>query len=41
MDFGEQIWGVLSEQMSFEIFTPLWSHVNENEKMANIQKFQL
>ena len=23
---------VVSEEMSFETFTPIWSHVNENEK---------
>ncbi len=32
MNFREQIWCVLSEEMSFEAFTPIWSHVNENEK---------
>ena len=31
MSFGEQIWCVLSEEMCFETFTPIWSHVNENK----------
>ncbi len=31
LDFGELIWCVLSEETSFEIFTPIWSHVNEKE----------
>ncbi len=35
MNFGEQIWCVLSEEMSFETFTPIWFHVNENEKKKN------
>ncbi len=32
MNFGEQIWYVLLEEMSFETFSPIWSRVNENEK---------
>ncbi len=32
MNFGEQIWCVLSEEMSFETFTPIWSHINEKKK---------
>ena len=32
MNFREQIWCVVSEEMSFETITPLWSHVNESEK---------
>ncbi len=33
MNFGEQMWCVLSEEMSFETFTPILvlSHVNEND----------
>ena len=42
MNFAEQIWCVLSEEMSFETFTPIWSHVNEKEtKMAKILKFEI
>ncbi len=41
MNFREQIWCVLSEKMSFETLTPIWSHVSENEKyFAKIQKFK-
>ncbi len=43
MNFREQIWCVVSEEMSFETFTPIWFHVNGNEKkLAKIQnlKFQ-
>ncbi len=47
MNFREQIWCDVSEEMSFETVTPIWPHVNENEKkkkkkMAKIQtlKFQ-
>ncbi len=32
MNFGEQIFCALSDKMSFEAFSPIWSHVNENEK---------
>ncbi len=32
MNFWEQIWCVLSEEMSFVTFTRIWPHVNENEK---------
>ncbi len=32
----QEFWGVnlliLSGEMSFEAFSPIWSHVNENEK---------
>ncbi len=31
MNSREQIWCVVSEEISFETFTPIWSHVNENE----------
>ena len=31
MNLGEQICCVLSEKL-FETFTPIWSHVSENEK---------
>ncbi len=34
MNFAEQIWCVLSEEMSFETFTPIWSPVNKNEKKS-------
>ncbi len=32
MDFWESICYVLSEEMSFEVFSPIWSHANANEK---------
>ena len=32
MNFWEQIWCALSEEISFEAISPIWSHVNENEK---------
>ena len=32
MNFGGAKWCVLSEKMSFETFTPIWSHVNKSEK---------
>ena len=32
MDFWVQICCVLSDKLSFEVFSPMWSHVNENEK---------
>ncbi len=31
MDFWELIRYILSEEM-FDFFSPVWSHVNENEK---------
>ncbi len=31
-EFWGQICCVLSDKMSFEDFSPIWSHVNENEK---------
>ncbi len=41
MNFGEQIWCALSEEMSFETFTTIWSHVSEKEKyLAKIQNFK-
>ncbi len=43
MNCWEQIWCVLSEKMSFETFTLIWSHVNENETEIGknpILKFQ-
>ncbi len=41
MNFREQIWCVVSEEMSFETFNPIWSHVNENEKkLAKIQNLK-
>ncbi len=43
MNFGEQIWCILSEEMSFEIFTPIWSYVNEKRKKENVKnpKFEI
>ena len=32
VNIGEQICCVLSEEMSFEVFSPIWSHVNKNKK---------
>ncbi len=32
MDFGKQMRRVLSKEISFETFTPIWSYVNESEK---------
>ncbi len=32
MNFWEQICCALSDKMSLEVFSPIWSHVNENEK---------
>ncbi len=32
MNSGEWNWRVLSDEMSFETFTPIWSDVCENEK---------
>ena len=41
MNFREQIWCVVSEEMSFETFIPMWSNVNENEKkLAKIQNLK-
>ncbi len=42
MNFGEQIWYILSDEMSFEAFTPIWSDVSEKEKkkMSKIQNFK-
>ncbi len=41
MNFREQIWCVVSEEMSSETFTPIWSHANENEeKLAKIQNLK-
>ncbi len=42
MILREQIWCVLSEEMSFETFTSTWSHVSENEKyLAKIQNLKV
>ena len=42
MNFEEKIWCVLSEEMSFETFFPIWSLVNENEiKNFPNQKFEI
>ena len=42
MNFREQIWCVVSQEMSFETFTSIRSHVNENEKkkMAKMQNLK-
>ncbi len=31
MNLGEQMWCVLSEEMSFKTFTPILCHVNEDK----------
>ncbi len=36
MNFEEQIWCGLSEEMSFETSSPIWSHVNENENKRSV-----
>ena len=37
MVFLEWICYVISEEMSFEVFSPIWSHaVNENEKKGGV-----
>ncbi len=42
MNFGEQIWCILSEEMSFKTFTPIWSHVSEmKKKIGKNPKFQI
>ncbi len=46
MHIGEQTWCVLSSEMLFEAFTPIWSHVSENEKkkkkkIGKYLKFQI
>ncbi len=42
MKFWEQICCVVSEEMSFETITSIWSHVNENEKkIGKNPKFQI
>ncbi len=38
-DFLEQIWLMLWEKMSFETFTPIWSHVNENDLHRGMRDF--
>ena len=38
MILGEWIWCAISEEMSFEVFTPVWSHVNDNEKKNRKKK---
>ncbi len=40
MNSGEQIWCVLLK-MSFETFTPMWSHVNEKGKNGKSPKFDI
>ena len=45
-EFVEQICCMLSDKMSFEVFSPIWPHVNENKqtnkqtKMAKIQNLK-
>ncbi len=41
MNFEEQFSYVLSEELSFEVFSPLWPDVNENEKNGKIQKCKI
>ncbi len=36
MNFEEQIWCILPEEIYFKNFTPIWSHCNENEKQMAI-----
>ena len=38
MNFREQIWCAVSEEMLFETFTPLWSHVKKNNNKKKIGK---
>ena len=43
MNFGEQICCIFSDKISFEFLSPMWHHVNENEKknrkiMQNFEK---
>ncbi len=40
MHIGEQTWCVLSSEMLFEAFTPIWSHVSENEKKKKKKKLE-
>ena len=41
MNFWEQICCALSDKMSFEVFSTIWSNVNENEKnLAKIQNLK-
>ncbi len=40
-DLGERVSFALSEEISFEIFTPIWSHVNKNEKKKKNQKLKI
>ena len=39
-DFWEQLCCALSERISFEVFSPIWSHVNETKKKKNRKKTQ-
>ena len=32
MNFWKQICWAVSDKIWFEVFSPIWSHVNENEK---------
>ena len=41
MNFGEEICCALSENMSFEVLSPIWSHVNEKEKKNHKNKKML
>ena len=39
MNIGDEILCVLSEEMSFEPFTAIWSRVSEREKKSKNPKF--
>ncbi len=40
--FLEWICYVISEEMSFEVISPMWSHANENEKkIVKSQKYKI
>ena len=41
MNSGEHIWCVISDEMSFETFIQIWSHVNENETTKKMQKSKI
>ena len=42
MNFEELIWCILSEEMWFETFNPIWSHVHiKGTKKAKNSKFQI
>ncbi len=41
LDFFEWICNVISEEMSFDLFSPIWSHVNKNEKKIVKEKCKI